>query len=122
MKVLVANDSPVMRRIVVRSLDAFGVTEVFEVADGAAGWERFQLDPIDIVLTDSSMPEMSGVQFVQEIRGAGSDVPVIVISPENEAESVAAELQDSLTQVVCRPFAPDTIQKSIEKFGFSTAE
>lgn len=57
MKVLVADDSGVMRKIIIRSLNACGVTDIVEAADGKQGWGAFQAEPIDFVLTDWNMPK-----------------------------------------------------------------
>lgn len=117
MRVLVADDSPVMRRIVTRTLNACGVEEIIQVRNGADGWQQFQANTIDAVLTDTDMPQMSGVELVQQIRDSGSTIPVVVISPKTNYDEVHANLQDGVTEVLCRPFAPDTLEDTIKKLG-----
>lgn len=52
MKVLVVDDSGVMRKIIARSLGACGVTDVAEAGDGREGMEVFSGEPFDLVITD----------------------------------------------------------------------
>ncbi len=67
MKVLVADDSGVMRKIIIRSLNAVGISDVVEAADGAEGWEQLQANSVDLVLTDWNMPNVSGLDFLRKI-------------------------------------------------------
>lgn len=117
MRVLVADDSPVMRRIVTRTLNACGVEEIIQAQNGAEGWQQFQANTIDAVLTDTDMPYMSGVELVQQIRESGSTVPVVVISPKADLAEVNSGLQDGVTEVLCRPFASNTLEETIRKLG-----
>ena len=67
MKVLVADDSGVMRKIIIRSLNALGVTDTVEAADGQEAIDAFQKDSFDMVLTDWNMPNKSGLDVVTEL-------------------------------------------------------
>lgn len=116
MKVLVADDSGVMRKIIIRSLNACGVSDIVEAANGQEGWAAFQAEPTDIVLTDWNMPEMSGLEFLQEIRGSGSDVPVIMITTEAEKAKVVEAIQAGVTDYLCKPFEQDELRDKLEKY------
>lgn len=116
MKVLIADDSGVMRKIIVRSLAACGVTDVIEAADGAQGWAEFQENQFDFVLTDWNMPEMSGLELLKEIRAAGSDVPVIMITTEGEKRKVIEAIQAGVTDYLCKPFEQDELRDKLEKY------
>ena len=75
MKILVADDSGIMRKIIIRSLNSIGMTDVVEAANGREAVELFKLHGPDLVLTDWNMPEMTGLEVVQELRGLGSQIP-----------------------------------------------
>ena len=68
-KVLVVDDSGTMRKIIVRSLNALGVTDVVEAGDGSDGLDVFKQQQFDIVLTDWNMPRMTGLELLKAIRG-----------------------------------------------------
>ncbi len=116
MKVLVADDSGVMRKIILRSLAACGVFDTAEAADGAQGWEVFQEDTFDLVLTDWNMPEMSGLEFLVKIRESGSDVPVIMVTTEGERERVIEAIQAGVTDYLCKPFEQHELQEKLDKY------
>jgi len=116
MKVLVADDSGIMRKIIIRSLNACGVSDIVEAADGQEGLAAFQAEPIDIVLTDWNMPEMSGLELLQAIRATGSAVPIIMITTEGEKASVVQAIQAGVTDYLCKPFEQEELRNKLEKY------
>jgi two-component system chemotaxis response regulator CheY len=116
MKVLVADDSGVMRKIIIRSLNACGVTDIVEAADGKQGWGAFQAEPIDFVLTDWNMPEMSGLELLREIRGTGSQIPVIMVTTEGEKAKVIEAIQAGVTDYLCKPFEQEELRDKLDKY------
>ena len=72
-RVLLADDSSTMRKIIVRLLDEVGVESPTEAADGAEAVSRFEVGKFDLVLTDWNMPNKSGLEVVREIRAFGSN-------------------------------------------------
>ncbi len=116
MKVLVVDDSGIMRKIIIRSLNACGVSDVVEAADGREGLEAFGTNPVDIVLTDWNMPEMNGLELLQAIRATGSTVPIIMITTEGEKESVIQAIQAGVTDYLCKPFEQEELRDKLEKY------
>ena len=116
MRVLVADDSGIMRKIIIRSLNACGVSEIVEAANGKDGLAAFQAGPVDIVLTDWNMPEMSGLELLKAIRASGSDVPVIMITTEGEKSSVIEAIQAGVTDYLCKPFEQEDLRNKLEKY------
>ena len=68
LRVLVADDSSTMRKIIIRSLLAVGAPGATEAADGAEAVALFKPGAFDLVLTDWNMPGKSGLEVVQAIR------------------------------------------------------
>ncbi|MCC6511913.1 MAG: response regulator [Pirellulaceae bacterium] len=116
MKVLVADDSGVMRKIIIRSLQTVGITDVVEAADGAEGWEAMQAELIDLVLTDWNMPNVSGLEFLKKIRESGSEVPVIMVTTEAEKAKVVEAIQAGVTDYLCKPFDSDELREKLDKY------
>ena len=116
MKVLVADDSGVMRKIIIRSLNAVGISDIVEAADGAEGWEQLQANPVDLVLTDWNMPNVSGLDFLRKIRESGSDLPVIMVTTEAEKAKVIEAIQAGVTDYLCKPFESDELREKLEKY------
>lgn len=114
-KVLLVDDSGVMRKIILRSLNAIGVTEVTEAGDGDEAWEIFQRGEFDLVLTDWNMPNMSGLEFLKLIRGSGATLPVVLVTTESEKERVVEAIQAGVTDYLTKPFDNDVLRDKILK-------
>ena len=116
-KVLLADDSGVMRKIIVRSLNACYVTDIVEAADGVEAIESFKNDSFDLVMTDWNMPNKNGLEVIQEIRATGSKVPILMITTEAEKKAVLAAIQAGVTDYLTKPFEADTLRSKIERFA-----
>jgi len=114
-KVLVADDSGVMRKIVIRALNSCGVTDVVEAADGAEAVDKFKELGADLVMTDWNMPNKTGLDIVKEIRATGSDVPVIMITTEADASRVREAIAAGVNDYLAKPFDRELLRKKIDK-------
>jgi two-component system, chemotaxis family, chemotaxis protein CheY len=56
-----------MRRIIINTLNKLGHKECVEAANGREGVERLTGKPVDMIITDWNMPEMSGVDFIRAV-------------------------------------------------------
>lgn len=115
-KVLVADDSGVMRKIIIRALNACGITDIVEANDGAEGIAKFKEQSVDLVMTDWNMPNMSGLELAQAIRATGSDVPIIMITTEAEASRVRDAIQAGVNDYLAKPFDNELLRSKIDKF------
>lgn len=79
-KILVAEDSPAVRAMLVNELTENGA-EVIQAGDGQVAWDLYQKQPYDLVICDVEMPQMDGLNVVLRIRQSErADTPVIVYS------------------------------------------
>ena len=87
--ILVVDDEPIVRSVLSRQLESLGF-RVITAADGREARARFreQAGGIRGVLLDMTMPEMGGVETLQELKGLRPDVPVIVCSGYSEQDAV----------------------------------
>lgn len=116
MKTLVVDDSGVMRKIIIRGLNACGIHDIVEAADGQKGLEAFEASDFDLVLTDWNMPEMSGLELLKAIRDTGSNVPVIMITTEAEKAKVIEAIQAGVTDYLSKPFEQAELQAKLDKY------
>jgi two-component system chemotaxis response regulator CheY len=116
-RVLIVDDSSVMRKIVVRSLRQAGleVQEVFEASNGAEALTVVRDHPLDLILTDINMPLMDGLEFVRQLRGieAARDIPVIMITTEAGEAHVVQALSSGASGYIRKPFTPDQISERV---------
>ncbi len=117
MRVLVADDSSTMRKIILRSLQAVGVTDTTEACDGAEAVSLFAPGKFDMVLTDWNMPGMTGLEVLQAIRAQDAKIPIIMVTTEAEKTRVLQAIQAGVTDYLVKPFTPDTLREKLEKHG-----
>jgi two-component system chemotaxis response regulator CheY len=115
-KVLVVDDSGTMRKIILRSLNALGVTDVVEAGDGSDGLDAFKQQQFDVVLTDWNMPRMTGLELLKAIRASGSTVPVILITTEAEKGRVLEAVQAGVSDYLVKPFETEGLRQKLQKF------
>ncbi len=115
-RVLIADDSGTMRKIIIRSLNAIGVTEITEAADGAEALLKFHEDQFDLVLTDWNMPNKTGLDVIEGIRAAGSDVPIVMITTEAEKRRVLDAIRAGVTDYLVKPFEQTDLREKVEQF------
>jgi two-component system chemotaxis response regulator CheY len=113
--VLVADDSGTMRKIIIRSLNAVGITSVVEAADGAQAVALFKPGTFDLVLTDWNMPGKSGLEVTKEIRAQDAKVTIIMITTEAEKGRVIQAVQAGVTDYLVKPFTAETLRAKLDK-------
>lgn len=116
-KVLIADDSGVMRKIIVRAANAAGIQDITEAVDGADAIEKFKEGQFDLVLTDWNMPNKSGLEVLQEIRAGGSTVPIIMVTTEGEKSNVLQAIQAGVSDYLTKPFEASALLEKIEKLS-----
>ena len=116
-KVLVADDSSTMRKIILRSLEAVGVKDAVVAADGNEAVALFQPGVFNLVLTDWNMPGKSGIEVVQAIRAQDPKVPIIMVTTEAEKGRVMQAIQAGVSDYLVKPFTADVLREKLEKHG-----
>ncbi len=116
MKILVVDDSSTMRRIIINTLNKIGYSDYTEAANGREGVEKLAAVPIDMIITDWNMPEMSGVDFIRAVRANDQTkhLPVIMVTTNAAQEDIVQALDAGVNNYVVKPFTPDTIKERIQ--------
>ncbi|WP_435746878.1 protein-glutamate methylesterase/protein-glutamine glutaminase [Nocardioides sp. SYSU DS0663] len=117
-KVLVVDDSVVIRRLVTDLLKADPEIEVVGTAvNGRAGVEKVALLQPDLVTMDIEMPEVDGIEAVRRIRATGNRVPIIMFSTLTERGAVATldALAAGASDYVAKPANVGSVGRSMEQ-------
>lgn len=116
MKVLVVDDSRVMRQIVIRTLRqaGHGGHEITEAENGRAALEQIQADPPDLVLSDWNMPEMSGLDLLDRLRSAGSTVPFGFVTSEGSEDMRSRAAAAGASFLIAKPFTPEAFADALD--------
>lgn len=114
MKILVVDDSKVMRQIVIRTLRQAGyAATVLEAADGREALGTIRAESPDLVLSDWNMPEMSGLECLQSLRGSGDGTPFGFVTSEGSEEMRALATGAGAAFLVAKPFTPEAFADAI---------
>ena len=116
-RVLVADDSSTMRKIISRTLQSIGVKDIAEAADGAEAITLFAPGKFDLILTDWNMPGMTGLDLLKAIRLQDTKIPVIMVTTEAEKSRILEAIQAGVTDYLVKPFQADTLREKLEKHG-----
>jgi len=118
-RVLVADDSETVLLMLQRRLEMAGY-EVVTAADGKEALEQLKRaggEQPDLILLDAMMPRMSGVEVLRELRGSGSEIPVLIISAHLDAQEPERMEKAGANGCVPKPFEWDELIGRIEELA-----
>jgi two-component system chemotaxis response regulator CheY len=109
MKILIADDSRVMRQIVTRTLRqaGFGDHDVVEAADGQEAVDKATAESPDLVISDWNMPEMTGIEVLRNLRASGNDVKFGFVTSECTPEMQSAAEAAGAAFFIVKPFTAE---------------
>ena len=120
-RVLVVDDSTVVRRILVLTLlqmPAYCRAQIDEAGNGAIALARLAANRYDLVLSDVRMPYVDGLELVRRVRTELGDTrtPIFLISTLGSEEDVRRGLAAGATAYIAKPLSPHHIQQAIERY------
>ena len=133
MKILIAEDDETNRKVIERTLRKFGTC--VEAKDGSEAIALFESArnenaPFDLLCLDIMMPEVSGHEVLQKIRGieeaAGVPAPkgtkVIMVTALGDAKNVLAAFREGCECYLTKPLDRSKLIESLEKLGFQSPQ
>ncbi|MEK6679595.1 MAG: response regulator [Nitrospirota bacterium] len=117
-KILVVDDSATMRMFLSMTLKrVFADISITEAENGADAIRKLQTQDVDIVLTDMMMPEMNGLQLIENIRKLlNKDVPIIVITTKGEEKDRELGLSLGANGYITKPVSGNKLKDEVLKF------
>lgn len=106
MKILIAEDDPISRRVLAATLDKFGY-EVEVASDGAQAWAMLQREDAPLLaILDWMMPELDGVEICRRVRLIPAATPpyLILLTAKSGKEDVVAGLDAGANDYLTKPF------------------
>lgn len=115
MKILIVDDDPKVRGFVSQGLAQHGIESV-GAGDGeeAARTLETLANKPDLILLDVMMPGRSGVEFLQDLRAKGSEIPVIFVTAKRAVEDRVQGLRTGADDYILKPFEFDELLARIE--------
>ena len=121
-QILIVEDSPTMRQLLVFALRRLKDVEIVEAQDGMDGLRKVTSDHFDLALIDINMPVMDGLKLISLIRGEDSisSIPIVVITTEGANEDRERALSLGANEYLTKPIRANrvlSVVKSLLKVG-----
>jgi two-component system chemotaxis response regulator CheY len=115
MKVIVADDSRVMRQIVIRTLRQAGLGDwdVVEAVDGADALDKVAEEQPDLVMSDWNMPNMTGIQLLTALRSSGNRIPFVFVTSEGSQDMRDKAQSAGALGLIAKPFTPESFADAL---------
>lgn len=115
MKVIIADDSRVMRQIVLRTLRqaGFGHHDYVEATDGADAFDKVVTERPDLVLSDWNMPNKTGIELLRDLRGSGNAVPFGFVTSEGSEEMRETAQAAGALFLIAKPFTAEHFESAL---------
>ena len=112
-RILIVEDSPTMRQLLVFALKRLKDVEVVEAQDGMDGLRKVTSDHFDLALVDINMPVMDGLKLISLVRGddALQQMPICVITTEGAQEDRDRALQLGANEYLTKPIQANNVLK-----------
>ena len=113
--VLIVDDSNSMRAVIKKivTISGFQMDKCLEANNGREAMEVLSTNWIDIIISDINMPEVNGLELLDQLQKNDTlkEIPVIMITTEGSAERMQEAFKRGAKGFVKKPFLPDEIKK-----------
>ena len=110
-RILIVEDSPTMRQLLVFALRRLSGVDLVEAQDGMDGLRKLSSDHFDLALIDINMPVMDGLKLIGLMRGEETlkDVPVVVITTEGAEQDRERALRLGANEYLTKPIQANRV-------------
>jgi DNA-binding response OmpR family regulator len=113
-KVLVVDDEEDIREVIQDRLEAYGFT-VITAGTGLEALMKLSMEKVDGIFLDVKMPELGGIETLEEIRKRDRKTPIIIITSSSTREAAIEAIAKGADEYVLKPFEWEELKEKIEK-------
>jgi CheY-like chemotaxis protein len=116
-RVLLVDDSVVLRRMAKNTLESLGGYVVHEAADPIEAFDLLSMQDFDAIITDYYMPGLDGIEFARRLRRIRSteNLPIILVTSERESFVVDEARSAGIDHTLTKPLDPTVLQRVLEE-------
>lgn len=115
--ILVVDDSKIIRGVISKTLHLSNIEigTIYEAGNGKEALEILKNNWVDLILTDINMPEMNGVELIDEISKDEvlRTIPIAIISTEGSQLRVEELKSKGVKAYLRKPFTPESLKNMI---------
>jgi len=119
MRVLVVDDMPLMRHVLINMLRQLDYKDIVEATDGQQALTILQNQLIDLVITDLHMPKMDGLNLLDAIRNdtEHAQLPVLMVTCEDNSETVKKIINSKVSGFIIKPFCMNVLSAQLTRLA-----
>lgn len=115
MKVLIIDDSKIIRKNLVKIFEKLGYEVCGEASDGLQAVQEYEKHRPDFVTMDITMPVMNGIEAVKEILKIDENAKIIIISAINQKQMVFEALKNGAKHYIVKPITFEKVKEVIDE-------
>ncbi len=117
LKVLIVDDSTVMRSVLTDILKRIGFSEqnIMGAANGQEGVDTVAKEKFDLILLDWNMPVKDGFTALQEMRASGVTTPIMMVTTEGERMRVVEAIKAGANNYLVKPFDANDLEEKVQQ-------
>ena len=112
--ILVVDDESDMRIALSHALSRSGYS-VETASSGFEALEKFKSEQFSMVITDLKMPEMSGMEVLDEVKKLSPQIPVIMITAYGTINNAVEAMKEGASDYILKPFSSETLDAAVKK-------
>lgn len=117
MKLLIVDDSLVVRDAIQRSVDSGAISAVFRAEDGEEAVGTFARERPEMVTMDLTLPRLDGLGAIRQIREIAPQASILVISALNSHKTAMEAISLGACGFLTKPFTPREIAEALEQLA-----
>jgi two-component system, chemotaxis family, chemotaxis protein CheY len=120
-KILIADDSILMRQMIRDTVENVGWHVIAEAADGFEAVEMYNEHQPDLVTMDIVMPGSDGIEALEKILAIDPDAKIVVVSALNQTKVISEAIRKGARDFIAKPFMPEQLIETVEQCWLETA-
>ncbi len=117
LNILIVDDSPTMRRILVNTIQKAGYPNCQQAEDGKDALAKLMAGNFDLLMTDWNMPNMNGLELTEAVRSDEKmkDIPILMVTTRNMKSDIISAIRTGVNGYIVKPFDTKTLHAKIEE-------
>ncbi len=116
-RILIVDDSPTMRRIIINTLHTIGYTDTAEASSGREALQALKENSFDLIITDWMMPGLDGVTLTCMLRRSEEfyRMPILMVTAKSVDVDIMAAVKAGVNGYLVKPFTIDTLKEKVDQ-------
>ncbi len=115
LRIALVDDQALVREGLKSLLRGLGFDVVLDCEDGAALLAALTAQTVDLVLSDVRMPRMDGIELTRELRSAGSQVPIVLLTTFDDSEVMLRAIEAGAQAFLLKDVSPEDLQDAVQR-------